>query len=200
MADTILERSNGRDMNIDTAAVAQRARATWAEYFRRATVHEILMGAQDNLTNVLAVVLGVTIGTGRADFVALAGLSAGIAESFSMGGVLYNATRAEMRLELAAGAVSSGGPSRLAPFASGVVTFFAGLVAGLIPLLPFALLPVSSAVWVTLALSISGLFTLGSLTGRLSGDRWLTEGIRLVLIAGLAALAAALLGAALHVA
>jgi len=38
---------------------------------QRATVREILMGAQDNLTNVLAVVLGVAIGAGRADLVAL---------------------------------------------------------------------------------------------------------------------------------
>src|SRR5512146_2724290 len=68
------------------------------QVLEQATVREILMGAQDNLTNVLAVVLGVTIGAGRADFVALAGLSAGIAESVSMGGVLYNATRAEQQM------------------------------------------------------------------------------------------------------
>jgi VIT1/CCC1 family predicted Fe2+/Mn2+ transporter len=186
-------------MNLDAAMMAQRARAGWAEYFRRATVHEILMGAQDNLTNVLAVVLGVTIGSGRADFVALAGLSAGIAESISMGGVLYNATRAELRLEAASGTVRTGGAARLAPFASGVVTFAAGMVAGVIPLLPFLFLPVSSAIYATFALSIFGLFLLGSYTGRLSGDAWLGEGIRLVLIGGLAALSAAILGALLHV-
>jgi VIT1/CCC1 family predicted Fe2+/Mn2+ transporter len=186
-------------MNIDAGLVAKRARASWSEYFRRATVHEILMGAQDNLTNVLAVVLGVTIGSGRADFVALAGLSAGIAESISMGGVLYNATRAELRLEAISGTVRTGGASRLAPAASGLVTFAAGVVAGLIPLVPFALLPVGQAIYATFALSITGLFVLGSLTGRLSGDRWLGEGIRLVVIGGLAALAAALIGAAFHV-
>lgn len=55
---------------------------------KRATVREILMGAQDNLTTVLAVMLGVSIGSGRADLVALAGLSAAVAEAVSMGGVL----------------------------------------------------------------------------------------------------------------
>jgi hypothetical protein len=45
----------------------------------RATLREVLMGAQDNLTNVLAVVLGVAIGAGRSDLVALAGLAAGVA-------------------------------------------------------------------------------------------------------------------------
>jgi VIT1/CCC1 family predicted Fe2+/Mn2+ transporter len=170
-----------------------------ARAFRRvvaqATVREILMGAQDNLTNVLAVVLGVTIGSGRADFVALAGLSAGIAGSVSMGGVLYNATRAErMR------AADDADPSRLAPVLSGVVTAVASLIAGLIPLAPFAVLPLSSAIVVSMALSLSGLFVLGSITGRIAGGTWLTEGLRLLLIAGIAAAAAALVGSALQVA
>ena len=52
----------------------------------RATVREIVMGAQDNLTTVLAVTPGVSIGFGRADLVALAGLSAAVAEAVSMGG------------------------------------------------------------------------------------------------------------------
>ena len=57
------------------------------------------MGAQDNLTNVLAVMLGVSIGSGRASMVALACLSAAVAEAVSMGGVLYTSTRAEYSLD-----------------------------------------------------------------------------------------------------
>jgi predicted membrane protein (TIGR00267 family) len=164
-----------------------------------ATVHEVLMGAQDNLTNVLAVVLGVTIGSGRADFVALAGLSAGLAEAVSMGGVLYNATRAEQRLLQREGGQLAASGRRLTPAWSGLTCFAASLVAGMIPLVPFVFLPVSSAVLVTMATSIIGLFLLGALTGRIGGDAWLGEGLRLVAVAGFAALAAAIVGAALHV-
>ena len=92
-----------------------------SQVLQQATMREILMGAQDNLTNVLAVVLGVTIGAGRADFVALAGLSAGIDESVSMGGVLYNATRAEQQMAAQEGRVADA--SRLSPAFSGAVTF-----------------------------------------------------------------------------
>jgi predicted membrane protein (TIGR00267 family) len=168
---------------------------------QRATVREILMGAQDNLTNVLAVVLGVTIGAGRADFVALAGLSAGIAESVSMGGVLYNATRAEQQMAARNGRTEDKAhPSDLSPALSGLVTFGASLVAGMVPLAPFALLPISSAIVVSMGLSLVGLFALGSVTGRVAGGTWLTEGLRLVAVAGIAALAAAAVGASLHVA
>ena len=176
-----------------------RARDAWRAYIARASVHEILMGAQDNLTNVLAVVLGVTIGSGRADFVALAGMSAGLAEAISMGGVLYNSTRAEERLTKARDPNAERPVTHLAPAASGFVTFCAGLIAGMIPLLPFAFLPISSAILVSLTLSITGLFILGSMTGRLAGDSWMREGARLVAVAGLAALSAAALGALFHV-
>src|SRR5512142_247682 len=63
-----------------------RAGAMTRRSVERALLREVLMGAQDNLTNVLAVVLGVAVGAGRADMVALAGLAAGIAEAISMGG------------------------------------------------------------------------------------------------------------------
>ena len=171
------------------------------QVLQRATVREILMGAQDNLTNVLAVVLGVTIGAGRADFVALAGLSAGIAESVSMGGVLYNATRAEQKMAAMNGRTTDkADPSDLSPAFSGLVTFGSSLVAGMVPLAPFALLPISSAIVVSMGLSLIGLFALGSITGRVAGGTWLTEGLRLVAVAGIAALAAAAVGASLHVA
>lgn len=180
--------------------VTNHGSTTFRRVLERATVREILMGAQDNLTNVLAVVLGVTIGAGRADFVALAGLSAGIAESVSMGGVLYNSTRAERQLAAQGNGHAGPDASRLSPVLSGVVTAISSVLAGLVPLAPFAFLPVSSAIWVTMILSLSGLFLLGSVTGRVAGGGWLVEGLRLVAVAGIAALAAAVVGSTLHVA
>lgn len=169
-----------------------------------ATVREVLMGAQDNLTNVLAVMLGVSIGSGRADLVALAGLSAAVAESVSMGGVLYSSTRAEGRLEQRDAASESPAPTRrrtgLTPLQSGITTFFAALVGGLVPLAPFAILPLPGAVVASMTLSIVALFALGSAIGRVSGSTWWREGVRLLVVAGLAATAAALVGASLPLA
>jgi VIT1/CCC1 family predicted Fe2+/Mn2+ transporter len=179
------------------AAIGDERVGVLRRLLQQATVREILMGAQDNLTNVLAVVLGVTIGAGRADFVALAGLSAGIAESVSMGGVLYNATRAERLTAVRDNTTTDA--NHLSPVLSGLVTFSSSLVAGLLPLLPFALLPVSSAILVSMAVSLVGLFILGSVTGRVAGGSWATEGLRLVAVAGIAAVAAAVVGSAMHV-
>ena len=168
----------------------------------RATVREVLMGAQDNLTNVLAVMLGVSIGSGRASMVALACLSAAVAEAVSMGGVLYTSTRAEYSLDdrLASGTADQHeSTSRLSPAMSGVTTFGAALVAGLVPLVPFAFFALPTAVPVSMTISIAALFGLGATTGRVSGGAWFRDGLRLIVVAGVAATAAALIGANLPV-
>ena len=166
----------------------------------RATVREVLMGAQDNLTNVLAVVLGVTIGAGRVELVALAGTAAAVAEAISMGGVLYTSTQAERDLDARTGH----GPldvtgRRLGPATAAVVTGVAALIGGLLPLAPFMVLPLGQAVMVSLLISVTALFALGSATASVTHRTWWRDGIRMVLIAGSAALAAAAIGALLRV-
>ncbi|MEX2183747.1 MAG: VIT1/CCC1 transporter family protein, partial [Chloroflexota bacterium] len=95
----------------------------------------------------------------------------------------------------------SGGtaPVGLAPFWSGVATFAAALIGGLVPLAPFLLLPLPAAVAVSVATSVAALFGLGLVIGRVSGTVPWRDGVRLVLIGSVAALAAALVGAALPV-
>jgi len=176
----------------------------------RATLREVLMGAQDNLTNVLAVVLGVAIGAGRSDLVALAGLAAGVAEAISMGGVLYTSTRAELDLDarvraeaegagLAAAPVPAEGRRRLSPIQAGIVCFAAAMVAGLVPLIPFVFLPFQAAVVTCFVISIVALFGVGSWAGGVTGRGPWRDGVRLVLIAGTAALAAAIIGVVLRI-
>jgi VIT1/CCC1 family predicted Fe2+/Mn2+ transporter len=163
-----------------------------------AILHELLMGAQDNLTNVLAVMLGVMVGAGRADLAALAGASAAIAEAVSMGGVLYSSTRAGTlgtTDQTGAGAQ----PARLGPVASGLVTFGAALGAGLLPLVPYALFVPETAIVVSMVVSLGALFALGTWTGRLAGGVWWHEGARLLVVGTIAAVAAALTGAVLRV-
>lgn len=160
------------------------------------SLREIVMGAQDNLTTVLAVVLGVAIGSGEVRTVALAGLAAGTAEAISMAGVLYNSTRVERDLAQAESRTVNGTLNE--PIVAGAVTFAAAIVAAAIPLAPFAVLPLGAATIVAAALSVLALFALGFWAGGVTRkSRW-SAGARFVAIGGLAALGSALVGAALH--
>jgi VIT1/CCC1 family predicted Fe2+/Mn2+ transporter len=79
------------------------------------------------------------------------------------------------------------------------VTFSAAVLAATIPLAPFVFLPVRWAALTAVVLSMAALFGLGAWTGSITGrGRW-RDGLRFVAIGGLAALAAALVGAALKV-
>lgn len=182
-----------------TAQQEDAAPAARRSTLEHATVREVLMGAQDNLTNVLAVMLGVSVGSGRADLVALAGVSAAVAEAVSMGGVLYSSTRAEDALSAREGAGPEHERVALRPIASGVVTFAAALVGGLLPLVSFLVLPLPSAVIASIGVSVVALFVLGLAIGRISGGVPWRDGIRLVLVASVAALAAAVVGTTLAV-
>jgi VIT1/CCC1 family predicted Fe2+/Mn2+ transporter len=158
--------------------------------FEQAAVREIL---------ILAVMLGVSIGAGRSDLVVLAGLSAAVAEAVSMGGVLYSSTRAgnnhDRRVQ---GDLVEGG-GRLTPSQSGFTTLVAALIGGLVPLAPFAVLPLRAAVVVSVATSVVALFALGSWTGKISGAVWWRDGLRLLVVASVAAFAAAAVGTTLRV-
>lgn len=161
------------------------------------TLREIILGAQDNLINVLATVLGVAIGSGDSKMVALAGLASGIAEAISMGGVLYTSTSAERDLEEH---VNGDGVSRIVvrdPLTAAVVTFAAALVAAGIPLAPFAVLPMRWAMLAAGVLSVAALFALGGYKARVTARRWWRDGAQFVAIGAAAALASALVGAAL---
>ncbi len=172
---------------MDTATEERGGEPRW----QAASLREIVMGAQDNLTNVLAVVLGVAIGSGKTETVALAGLAAGLAEAVSMGGVLYTSTKAERDLQGERDHVQR------RPVRSALITFASALVAASIPLAPFAVLPLRPAMAASVVASVSALFVLGGWKGTVTGRRWWRDGFQFVAIGGLAALAAALVGAAL---
>jgi VIT1/CCC1 family predicted Fe2+/Mn2+ transporter len=161
------------------------------------TLREIILGAQDNLINVLATVLGVAIGSGSTKIVALAGLASGIAEAISMGGVLYTSTSAERDLQRRVSGNEVPATETKDPLTAALVTFAAALVAAAIPLAPFAVLPIRWAMPAAAVLSLVALFALGGYTGGVTGRRWWRDGVRFVAIGSLAALAAALVGAAL---
>jgi predicted membrane protein (TIGR00267 family) len=164
-------------------------------------LREVILGAQDNLINVLATVLGVAIGAGRTDIVALAGLATGLAESISMGGVLYTSTCAERDLHDREASVK--GPDVVGPFTkdpvrAGLVTFLAALVAAAIPLVPFAFLSLHVAMAVSALLSVIALFALGGWKGKVTARSRVHDGVQFVVIGTAAALASALIGVLLR--
>ncbi len=59
-----------------------------------ATFHDVILGGQDGLVNVLGVVLAIAAATNEARVVIIAGVAANLAESLSMAAVAYTSTKA----------------------------------------------------------------------------------------------------------
>jgi len=72
------------------------------------------------------------------------------------------------------------------PLASAIATFFAFIICGLIPLLPFILLPDNSYEIATLLTGIT-FFTVGALKSRWSVESWYFSALQTLLIGGVAA-------------
>ncbi|MBI2084816.1 MAG: VIT1/CCC1 transporter family protein [Candidatus Aenigmarchaeota archaeon] len=67
----------------------------YEKHFRGEQIGNIILGGQDGLVNVLAVVLGVASATNDVFIVLVAGLAATFAETISMAAVAYTSTKAD---------------------------------------------------------------------------------------------------------
>jgi predicted membrane protein (TIGR00267 family) len=80
------------------------------------------------------------------------------------------------------------------PLGNAVVMGTAYVVGGLIPVLPYVLLPVASAFPVSVAGAFAALFLFGGLKGRIVKQGWWRSAIEMVTVAGVAALAGFFIG------
>jgi len=84
-------------------------------------------------------------------------------------------------------------------FRSGVIVGIAAIVGSLIPLVPFALLPVSTGIWVAVLFAALVLFIVGVVKARLTVGHPGKSGFELALIGTISALAGYLVGMILRV-
>ena len=80
------------------------------------------------------------------------------------------------------------------PWKNGLIVFFATLVGSLVPLIPFFILSVSSAIIASLILSVLVLFIIGAIKAKLTIGSWFGSGVELALIGATAALTGYFIG------
>ncbi|MFH1582687.1 MAG: VIT1/CCC1 transporter family protein, partial [bacterium] len=82
------------------------------------------------------------------------------------------------------------------PVLGGIFMFFSYIIGGTIPLLPYFIFPVSSAIVFSIGITILGLFFLGCITTKFTKRPWLKAGFEMFLVAGAAALVGYVVGIA----
>jgi vacuolar iron transporter family protein len=144
-------------------------------------VRELVYGANDGFITTFAVVAGVSGGGLPLRVVLIIGAANLFADGLSMGVGNYLSIRAHESVLEAQGAPEQ----ETFPFRHGLATFLAFVVAGAVPLVPYAVsrLPLDRF-GASLVLTLLGLFAVGAARALIANVRWWQGGLEMLALGG----------------
>lgn len=148
----------------------------------------IVFGITDSLVSTVGLLAGVTAGGASARLVVLTGVVYAFVEAFSM--AVGNFLSEESAEEYAA----RGDVSDALPLAIGAIMFFSFMLASLVPLAPYLLLPGPDALPVSILASLAALALAGAAGARLSRVPAASRALRMALLGGAAIALGILIG------
>jgi VIT1/CCC1 family predicted Fe2+/Mn2+ transporter len=154
-------------------------------------IRDLIYGANDGLITTFAVVAGVSGGALSSRAVIIIGLSNLVADGLSMGVGNYLSIRSHESARAAQGLVEE----EASPARHGIATMLAFAAAGSIPLLPYALPSLHNNAILSIVLTFTALFVIGSMRALVTVDRWWTAGLEMLGLGTLVAVAAYASGA-----
>jgi vacuolar iron transporter family protein len=149
-------------------------------------LRSVLFGCEDGLVSTTGAVVGIAAGSADKEVVVLAGLVVIAVEALSMGAGQFLSEKAVHQL--------NPGSHRDNIIMGALLMFAAYSLAGLIPLAPYLLWPLATAVPASLILALLALFGLGYAKGRLIKVPPVKSGLEILIVGGLAAVLGLLLG------
>ena len=182
-----IQRAAGRHLR-----VSLHREPTGAADIARHYIRDLIYGANDGIITTFAVVAGVTGGALSSRAVLIVGIANLVADGLSMGVGNYLSIRshesARAALELP--------EEESAPAKHGAATFLAFAVAGVLPLLPYAVgADPNIGFELSVLLTFVGLFVVGSSRSLVTVDRWWTAGLEMLGLGAVVAVAAYASGA-----
>jgi VIT1/CCC1 family predicted Fe2+/Mn2+ transporter len=156
-------------------------------------IRDLIYGANDGIITTFAVVAGVTGGALSPSTVLIVGIANLFADGLSMGVGNYLSIRSNESAREAQNLPEE----EASPARHGLATLVAFVVAGAVPLLPYAVgLPSGTRFMVAIALTFAALFAVGSSRALVTVDRWWLAGLEMLVLGALVAAAAYGSGAA----
>ena len=148
-------------------------KSTQKEYLQSA-----IFGFNDALVSTTGVIVGVSTGTNNKEVVILAGVVTILVEALSMGSGQYLSSKSIHQIDHKR--------KTQVPIISGIVMFVAYFLAGLVPLLPIIIFPISMSRNIAVFASLLGLFMLGFVKGKIVKVSPLKSAAEIVVIGGIA--------------
>lgn len=142
------------------------------------TIRNIVFGVEDSLVSTLGFLAGISMGGFSQKMIILSGLVLIFVEAFSMGvGSFLSEESGEEYEQKKAVPLNTS-------IHAGLTMFASYLIAGIIPLGPYTLLPITAAFWMSITCSLAALFALGVYSGKMACVNPLHTGIRMLVMGG----------------
>lgn len=165
----------------------------WGPDLVRHYLGNLVYGANDGIITTFAVVSGVAGADLHPGVAIILGLANLFADGFSMGASSFLSIRSEEAVLAAHGSP----PAEPFPLRHGLVTFLAFVLAGSIPLIPFAVAPPENRFAIAVVVTLLTLFVIGALRATVTLLRWWRAGLEMLIVGSVAAAVSYLVGAAL---
>lgn len=157
---------------------------------RASFLRDAVFSASDGVITTFAVVAGSQGASLSSEIVLILGFANLLADGFSMASGTFMGVKSEAEFEKASG---DSHPPDASPIKQALVTFFAFDIAGLLPLLPFVFWR-GDMFFVSVVSVIASMFLIGALKAKFTKKSVFASALEMVVIGGLAALMAFLVG------
>jgi len=148
-----------------------------------------IFGVEDSLVSTTGLLAGIATAGVSVGTIFLAGIVLIFVEAFSMAAGSFLSERSAEEY------VSRAGLPMKYFVAGGVIMFLSYFISGFVPLFPYLLLPVSTALPVSVFLGLVLLFVLGAVSAKIFGTNGVKSGLRMLLIGGVATFLGVFVGA-----
>ena len=128
------------------------------------SVREIIFGLEDSLVSTMGAVTGIAIGTGNRTVVILSGIVILAVEATSMAAGSFLSTESEELLEN-----KTSKTAHKQSLKASVTMFVSYISGGILPLVPYFLLPTNQAVVPSIVLTVLALALVGLWAGKITG-------------------------------
>lgn len=155
----------------------------------KSPIREIIFGLEDSIVSTLGVVVGIAAGTDSRYIVILSALVVVIVESLSMAAGTYLSNKSQMEIDLASGRHGLLGRRHLISrsISDSLFMGISYILGGVISVLPFFFLIPLTAIIPAVILSVSVLFSIGFIKGKMAKINPLRSGLEMSLISFFAA-------------
>jgi VIT1/CCC1 family predicted Fe2+/Mn2+ transporter len=151
-------------------------------------MRNFIFGVEDSLVSTVGALSGINIaGLSRADIL-LAGVVLIFVEAFSMAAGSFLSERSTEEY------IGDGDSHPKHSLINGSIMFFSYFLSGFVPLFPYIIFETTSALWISVSLSLAALFLLGLVSGRMFRANIWKSGLRILLVGGIAVALGVLVG------